>query len=158
MFEIEQRNYELVSYSLSGGNFEGELDINGKFTGWGVWTYHNFRYEGNFVDGLPNGEGVLTKAQVRTADISPDVSLALLIITKGTFIDGYADGLISHTFHLEGGTVVTWQFEVAMGRSPTGDETIIGDNGWSLTVGDGLYYAVPPFTAVSTNPEVPSPN
>jgi len=71
---------------LSGGIYEGELDANGRFTGYGVWIYYSNRYEGYFVDGLPNGEGTL-----HLSNDAWDVSTTY----TGTFINGSAQGLVT---------------------------------------------------------------
>ena len=44
---------------IDGGLYEGEWDANGKRSGYGVWLYHNYRYEGYWENDMPNGEGTL---------------------------------------------------------------------------------------------------
>jgi len=141
------------------GVFEGERDVNGNFTGWGTWVYHNIRYEGNFVDGMPNGEGVLYRARVCSDGHETGRTHALLTIIKGTFTNGYADGRISYTWHMcHGGDPLTWNFDVAMGVSTIVGEKIIATNGVTdLTLGDGLFAVVPPFVSYHTDPDIAPP-
>ena len=73
------------------GTFFGEKDNNGRFIGWGVWTYHNFRYEGYFLDGAPSGEGTLTEYYTVEPGF-PNSGESIEISISGTFSYGRANG------------------------------------------------------------------
>ncbi|MDR0220668.1 MAG: FecR domain-containing protein [Lachnospiraceae bacterium] len=67
--------------SQADGVFAGDIETLGNYTGWGVWIYHNFRYEGYFVDGEPNGEGILYQARPsRPDDADPSTTYAREVI------------------------------------------------------------------------------
>ncbi|MDR2547301.1 MAG: hypothetical protein LBC96_07310 [Lachnospiraceae bacterium] len=147
------------------GIYIGELDANGRFTGWGIWLYHNFRYEGYFSDGLPNGEGVLYRANAEPANLDADSSYAMIVITQGAFVDGYAHGMVKHTWIHNTNSVSTWNIEMNMGHS-----TIIGEEIWgtvlvegrpdvSLIVSADYLLGVPPFVeGIFTNPDITPPD
>jgi len=153
--------YEDIERLLEEGTYEGELDENGRFTGWGIWLYHNFRYEGYFVDGLPYGEGVLSRQSVRPADLPSTSFYNIVVVTQGVFVDGYVHGPIAFTYYLDNGSVLTWRFDVDMGVSTIGE--VIADNGISdLTLSTSrvlITGGVPPFAEeVETMPEIEAPD
>ncbi|MDR2569959.1 MAG: hypothetical protein LBD23_06640 [Oscillospiraceae bacterium] len=158
-------NDDRSTENRSDGIYEGQLDENGKFTGWGIWLYHNFRYEGYFVDGLPNGEGVLYRANAEPANLDADSSYAMIIITEGTFVDGYAHGMVRHTWIHNTNSTSIWNIDMNMGYS-----TIIGEEIWGTVLVEGrpdvslilsadYLLGVPPFVeGIATNPDIAPPD
>jgi len=155
IYEIEQRDDgtltstpddELLATALLDGTYEGELDANGKFTGFGVWTYYYYRYEGNFANGIPNGQGSLYMSIGCDGVHDFGMSHAMTIISQGTFVNGYLHGPIIYTWHMCTGETITWNFTMDMGYSTIINESIIADNGMSdLTMYEDNLIAVPPF-------------
>ena len=108
---------------LSEGTYEGELDENGLFAGWGVWNYYNTRYEGYFENGMPNGKGTFTITGNADADV-------VLTIIQGIWIDGLANNEIKYTLHAPYGEhrenmqIDTFVFEVANGHPTINGEVL----------------------------------
>ena len=140
------------------GIFEGELDENGNFTGWGIWTYRNFRYEGYFVDGVPNGEGTLYEARVPPEQRREGVTYFILIIISGVFENGVVNGEITDIRHREDGKIHHWSYSVTHGVPQDGIVGYCSDCSASLQLADGhIVGGVPPWADVVTNPSVPAP-
>ena len=146
-------------------SYEGERDANGKRSGYGSWTYHNFRYEGQWENDMPNGEGILYEA------FMVDENGTQISIIKANWVDGYAEGevIFGLTVTEPGLNELThlnnhpdfisecWRFEMKKGY-PTKEETIYNDYGWEIKTSS--YYptaCVPPFADVQTNSEIPAP-
>ena len=118
-----------------GGTFEGDEN------GYGVWTYGKFRYEGNWANGKPNGEGTLYANTYD--DIQFDSSIT------GTWIDGYADGDMVYRQIWGDGTIEEFTaFSVKQGKvdSKTG---IYGDKGTSIDIMPEDVAVIPPWGDVS---------
>ena len=92
----QDNDNELALRMKELGTYEGETDANGLFSGYGVWEFEwvmrdnkEFeglsRYEGYFENGVPNGEGTLFV-------LSYFNNVETLI--RGTFINGYAHGMV----------------------------------------------------------------
>jgi len=77
----------------SGGIYEGEYGATGKRSGYGVWTYYNHRYEGQWENDMPNGEGMLY--------YSEDVDWAdgFCSVVQGSWVNGFAEGPILFSRH-----------------------------------------------------------
>lgn len=135
------------------GTYEGETDKSGKRNGWGVWIYDNYRYEGYFVNDMPNGEGTLYEAAGGTAS-----NEAALVVIKGNWIDGYADGTILYHWIMGDGDTLSWGVTVSKGHTPSEIKTYdIMNNRSDLTVRPESFFAVPPWSGEETNPSIPAP-
>jgi len=108
------------------GIYEGEYGADGKRSGWGVWTYHNYLYVGNWENDMPNGEGTLyegwatTNGQIEGTDVY-----------RGHWVDGFADGLIMQLsyYTVEGFSYSTvYYFSVVKGFVET-NTTAVGLSG-----------------------------
>ncbi len=125
------------------GEYEGERDAGGLRSGYGVWVYENFRYEGYWENGMPNGEGTLYESV--TPGNEPGMHYAVQTITEGNWVDGFADGEIVHTFCMEDGQNHTWGFPVAMGY-PAGALVVYTADGLTdLTLAADSLFGVPPW-------------
>ena len=148
----------------TNGICEGELDANGKYTGWGIWIYHNFRYEGYFVGGAPNGEGTLYEARVPSA-ASPGISASPSeVIVQGQWLDGLGSGSITLTEVHEGFTNV-FAFDVQNGETTKSEELVgvcsganVSTQAVYLPIRQGeLRAAVPPWGSIGTDSSIPAP-
>lgn len=138
---------ETPTPSDEDGTYEGELDANGKFTRYGIWVYHNFRYEGYFVDGVPNGEGTLYHRTPNEWDNS----------ITGKWVDGYAEGDISYyIFYINRNEGFTFNYSVTKGQS----DAQVAAAEKSDYVMDMQYdvFGVPPFVNKKTDPTIPVPD
>jgi hypothetical protein len=137
-----------------GGTFEGDAN------GYGVWIYHNNRYEGYFVDGVPNGEGVLYAAYECTGSHDGNTFHATLVVTRGTFVNGYAHGMITYSLYHCNGMITTWNLEMDMGYSVKPNEPMTAIDGEStIILGADDLMAVPPFVEnVYTDPNIAPPD
>lgn len=145
------------------GTYEGDTDASGQRSGYGVWTYHNFRYEGNWENDMPNGEGTLFEAVE-----FPSIYIANIVATKGNWVDGYADGEITWTLFFADTGTRTFNFTVANGHVPEDidvkpienpvDEEIRTLRPGSNEYSDGIF-GVPPFVdGVYTVPDIAPPS
>ncbi|MCL2628239.1 MAG: hypothetical protein FWD44_06055 [Oscillospiraceae bacterium] len=135
---------------LEEGIFDGELDVNGKFTGWGVWIFYSTRYEGYFVDGLPNGEGILYTSNEKPQPFNPETHAYVPTTTyKGTFVNGYAHGLIIKTDYYEiPAGVHFYEVEMEMGKRDVIDLYCKCGAGDPHSMGGTVWAGVPPFTDI----------
>ena len=78
-------------------------------SGWGIWIFENHHYEGNFENGMPNGEGTLTVYNEEDAHVSKQVF-------EGMWVDGYADGDIILSNHKWDGSVLAYEIPLVNGR------------------------------------------
>jgi len=125
-----------VESLLKDGKYEGELDENGKFTGWGIWIYTDFEtyyFEGFFENGVPNGSGTLTIT-------NPDNVYTRIL--EATFIDGLAHGMVHFTGVIPNESNMVFEFEINMGI-PTEYE-IVNAQGYTLHTEPGIW-GVPPW-------------
>ncbi|MCL2628997.1 MAG: hypothetical protein FWD44_09945 [Oscillospiraceae bacterium] len=144
---------------LNEGTYDGEIDANGKFTGWGVWVYHNIRYEGYFENGVPNGEGALYVNIPLPVPFDPhNQSGDSYLEVRGTFVNGSAHGLITYIVMFHEGSLATegsgpfkLHFDVDMGvpvavrdASQSSDVIFTSDCG-GLTSHISYVGGVPPF-------------
>lgn len=163
------------------GVYEGEYDSNGKRSGYGVWIYHNIRYEGYWENDLPNGEGVMYVGVEGIESQYPDGSF-----TEGDsymayrsyhckWIDGYADGVIvEHVAYRTGynpdidpNVYYEGQYSVVNGYLPADPEYTEVDYYWNdgtLLTGvrttANYAYGVPPLVPNHrrTDPSIPAPD
>jgi len=122
-------------------------------SGFGIWEYHNYRYEGNFQNGKPNGSGTLYIGHAESTGL-------LASVIDGYWVDGIADGEISlHMLYINPNIDVnTYDFAVVNGSVPT-EITVTSNNGnGSITIiKPDILYGVPPWADVKTNPNVAPP-
>lgn len=83
-------------YEIDGGTYEGEL-VDGQRSGWGVWVYENYRYEGWWENDMPNGEGTLHITYLISDEMPSDRSYPQGEIIQATFKDAVVDGAVSET-------------------------------------------------------------
>lgn len=144
--------------SQQGNVFVNDLDAVGNFTGWGVWVYHNFRYEGYFENGIPNGEGTLFEARIPPDERQEGHTYFVLIKVDGLFVNGFANGNISDTRVLEDGITHFWNYNVEQGMAEEGVVDYCSNCSASLFLAEGtIVGGVPPWAGVSVNPSVPAP-
>jgi len=144
----------LINIYLSEGTYEGELDENGLFTGWGVWNYYNTRYEGYFENGMPNGEGTFYITGNDDADV-------VLTIIQGIWIDGLANNEIKYTLHAPYGEhrenmqIDIFVFEVANGHPTINGEILAIETNMDFTpkkiLSTDEIFSVPPWTFLYIN-------
>jgi len=166
LYEIEQRdeewpasdqNDDALIRALLDGTYEGELDANGKFTGYGVWAYHQYRYEGDFANGFPNGTGSLQISMV-CGGHDDGMRCAILITTHGTFVNGYAHGPITHVWNFCTGHIATWNYVVDMGYpTETGRIASSDDDPHFLMLREDSLISVSPFAGDRTHRNTPRP-
>lgn len=137
---------------FEAGEYDGDLDENGKRSGQGVWICDNFRYEGEWKNDMPNGRGTLFRSNSETG-----TGKAVAFVTQAQWVDGYAEGDVEYGFLYEDGKSTMWEFFVFEGRPPV--EILISlKDGPSLVVDNDDLYAVPPFAPeVETDSTVPAP-
>jgi len=116
--------------------------------GWGTWVYHNYRYEGFFKNGLPNGEGVLSSQHGHTVK---EIS--------GNWVDGYADGeIIYKSTPTSTMTPRTFVFTVENGRVPSAINVFsLEENGMIELTPENYLIGVPPWAEVDTDPTLEPP-
>ena len=108
---IEQPQSQVPDDVLANGLFDGDLDINGLFAGWGVWIFYNdekdreYTYEGHWINGMPNGGGTL---YIRYGGIE--------YVTQGNFVNGFAHGSVLLTFTELNvyGEFITWSWDIEL--------------------------------------------
>jgi hypothetical protein len=83
--------------------------------GFGIWAYGDFRYEGEWKDGKPNGQGTLYEPLSPPANKNPDMSYPLEITLFGNYTDGFANGPMAMVWYMDNGQSHTWHFTAAMG-------------------------------------------
>jgi len=125
-------------------------------SGYGYFTYHNFRYEGNWENSMPNGEGILYIAK---SEHDP----SKLWIVNGNWVDGLPNGeivlqmidrdpthpypTISYCFVVENGTVNS---EMKVSAIEDASFEMFLPLGWSI--------GVPPWASfMNTDPLVEAP-
>ena len=114
-----------------GGSFEGDMN------GYGTWKYANYTYEGELLNGIPNGEGTLSLISA--------VDGELVITIKSTWIDGYADGEITYVQ----GNNAPAVFPVSRGVPAVTQPTNAGSIGVALSEEDLI--GVPPWVAIQSS-------
>ncbi|MCL2747643.1 MAG: hypothetical protein FWE59_03195 [Oscillospiraceae bacterium] len=137
---VPETNGPQESSSMYEG-YEGDLDANGLRSGWGTWTYENFRYEGNWKNDMPNGEGTLS--------VSGEGKQGVLTLASGNWVDGFAEGTILFTMRTiknNSEKILTWQFQLVKGCA-LADETVydINENAPAKLVRGQLVAGVPPW-------------
>jgi uncharacterized repeat protein (TIGR02543 family) len=138
----------------SDGTFEG--DING----YGVWVYHNNRFEGYFTDGVPNGEGVLYAAYECNGSHDGGNRHVTLVAIQGTFVNGLAHGMITYTLYMCNDMIQIFNIEMDMGYPAKPNEPITAVNAdHTIILGEDDLMAVPPFVDnVYTDPNIAPPD
>ncbi len=68
---------------MPDGTFDGDMN------GFGIWNYRNIRYEGEFLNGKPNGNGTLY--------VTMSIDMQVEVILTGTWLNGMANGDITMT-------------------------------------------------------------
>jgi len=117
-------------------------------SGFGIFTYHNFRYEGNFENGKPNGRGVLYWLESDHA----------MQQVTGEWINGYADGEIEYiVISLNSPNIWTYVFSVENGRVPTAIAVQPLETSQAMDFTPDRLFGVPPWVEVRTNPNMEPP-
>ena len=111
----ETTQTENASPELDGGSYEADI-LNGTRHGWGVWTYRNYRYEGWWENGLPNGEGTLYKIHNLPVERDERYTYALDDNVSGFFTDGTITGEAPYEWNMEDGEVHQWMVLLEQGR------------------------------------------
>ncbi len=109
---IAEAKAEAEALARYEGTYEGEYDASGKRSGQGTWTYHNFRYVGQWDNDMPNGKGTLYEGYQY-----PDFPNRATVI-QGQWVDGCAEGPILLSDHSADGEETVFYTEVEQGRSP----------------------------------------
>ena len=122
------------------------------------YSNYHYRYEGNWKNGKPNGEGTLHVFYTFSSEYlndpffdSPTMyapSLTYSCVT-GTFVDGYAHGKVTETHHYTRGYTCTHEYELDMGRAMEDIEIFCSGRGLSLIYSPGIlmaHHTVYPFT------------
>ena len=135
-----------TAVTIDGGTYEGETDADGKFNGYGVWIYDNFRYEGHFADGVPNGQGTLYQTLTPPAIREPNHTYSIQQVLQGNFTDGFAHGTMTLIYHMELGDIHTWSFPINMGFSEV-TEVWSSTSGANLTPAPDRVFGVPPWSS-----------
>jgi hypothetical protein len=140
------------------GVYEGALDEDGLRSGHGVWTFHNFVYEGNWEADLPNGFGRLYMSASDPEKMEPGLIYVVGTVVQGRFEDGYAQGVIDWIMYMDNGETNQWTFLVEDGRH-TQSDMIFNHMGYGLEPHEDSLFAVPPFAPeVGTAPDLPAPD
>ena len=134
--------------SSGDGAYEGEYDADGKRSGYGVWLYHNYRYEGHWKNDLPNGEGILYVSLATQPNIVYDVF-------EGNWVDGLAHGSITLNAVMPPyDNTSFFIFDVNMG-TPLEERIIAIDDEYETRRDiSGKTFGVPPFANVPTDPSL----
>ena len=134
----------------SGGTYEGEYNASGQRHGYGIWTYYNYRYEGSWTNGMPNGEGTLYRVSMTRWTDNIDYELRTSI--GGHWVNGFANGTIEMNNHADipGQQYdYTYHFEVENGRYTTGGYIYDDYGSHPYSVSEDIIVAgVPPWADV----------
>jgi len=158
---IENGNSPNQTNDPENPNLSGTQQDEPPQDGWGVWIYHNYRYEGYFKNGMPNGEGTLYIAMKHREPetLQEGQTYAVTTTIQGNWIDGYADGEIHYNWVLNNGNSYTWRFNVVMGRVTSEVYVLALENNLTdLTVSTDSLFGVPPWVDVWTDPSLPPPD
>jgi hypothetical protein len=134
------------------GTYDGEY-ADELFSGYGIWEYEDWRYEGYWENGLPNGEGTLTgSTPIDYADYG--VTLTLTTTYESMWIDGFASGTLTQIWEIDGtdphggDSNHQWVFEnVQDGILPTGVfQCVLCDHESGRFSANGNIVGVPPWS------------
>lgn len=169
-----------INLGDGSGVYEGEYDASGKRSGYGVWIYHNIRYEGYWENDLPNGGGVMYVGVEGIESQYPDGSFT----EQGSYmayrsyhckwIDGYADGdIVEHVAYRTGynpdidpNVYYEGQYSVVNGYLPADSEYTEVDFYWydgtllpGVRTTANYAFGVPPLVPNHrrTDPSIPAP-
>jgi hypothetical protein len=120
------------------------MDKDGRMSGWGIWTYNNFRYEGYFADGMPSGFGTLYTTMRPPENKEPGRTYTERSVQEGTWANGLADGVLIDTWYMNDGGVHRWTYDVANGVAQEGIVAYCSECGASLE--NSWITGVPPWT------------
>jgi hypothetical protein len=122
----------LASASISMGVrgsaelFDGLVTLNSElppsmagFSGWGDYTWENYHYVGEWLDGIPQGEGVVTITQ-------EDGEVRL----TGDLVDGFFHGPMVRSVTLDNGVVLNDELDLNMGRWANTSKQVYGMQPW----------------------------
>jgi hypothetical protein len=108
--------------------------------------FHTFRYEafgatyvyeGYWKNGLPNGEGTMTRTDGGD----------YLQTTTGNFVDGLLYGEVTYTDDYQSGSIVTtYIYQADMGRVVAGRYVSVNDPNSSMEISGGGLFGMTPFT------------
>ncbi len=166
----EYDRFDLLALMVYGAEeYQGERDAEGKRSGFGTWTYHNYCYEGQWENDLPNGEGTLyiTAACYKNGQSIPLKPFLKKRILRGTWVNGLAHGKIEDIYpdDEQGAYVTTFAYDVQDGCAVK-DQVVKGvgvyyevteDSGALPLVKGWLAAGVPPFAEVAVDSSLPAP-
>jgi len=144
------------------GIYEGEYDAGGKRSGHGTWAYHNFLYVGNWVNDMPNGEGILYSNM--TVGNGDDRNLIKRVV-KSNWVDGRANGELFYSVAMSDGQIHEWDSFRTVNGSPESavDITItVREDGeevgsYNMSVSTDWTYFVPLRGEYGIDSAIPAP-
>jgi hypothetical protein len=112
--------------------------------GYGVWEWPPFRYEGEWKDGKPNGQGTLYETVSPPENKQAGYTYPVEIILQGNFSDGLAHGTTTMIWFMEHGETHTWTFTADMGYTNVG-QVFSSTSDADYTFEPGELFGVPPW-------------
>lgn len=144
---------------FESGTYEGEYDTSGKRSGYGIWIYDNFRYEGYWDNDMPNGEGTLYETNTLPASREPGITYHTETTVHGNWINGFSDSLITLNWVMENGEMFTWTLDTANGYPTQNGKVYTADGLTDLNyTTDWMIAGVPPWADVKTDSSIAPPS
>lgn len=140
------------------GQYTGEKNAAGEPHGQGVWIFDNYRYEGSFVNGVPEGEGTMVEANEPPTEQQPSQIYVDIVMVKGQWSKGFGTGKIELTWKLLSGQEETWKIDVVDGCVSEGGQFESEQDSTPMQFDAGTCIAgIPPWAPIITNPDLPAP-